>query len=451
MMSNPVGTRPRVVIVGAGFAGLECARALARSPVDVTLVDRHNHHLFQPLLYQVATAALSPGDIAWPVRSIFRHRPNVTVLMAAVTGVDTNARRVSTAEGMDLPYDALVLATGATHSYLGRDEWAVHAPGLKTVEDATAIRRRLLLAFEKAEVTADPEERRRLLTFVVIGGGPTGVELAGAMVELAHVAVAGEFRHFDPAAARVVLIEAGPRILPAFPQDLAAYAHHALERMGVQVLTGTRVTEVDPNGVQCGEERIAASTVVWAAGVVASAAARWVGAEYDRAGRVKVAPDLSIPGHPEILVVGDTAAVMDAQGRPVPGNAPAAKQMGRHAGRVLAARLARRPDPGPFAYRHHGDLATIGRRAAIVALDGVKLRGRIGWWFWGIAHIWYLIGFRSRVVVSFEWLWSYLTFQRGARLITSDAQAAPRESTAPTVTNDSTSAPSTIDAARRSG
>jgi NADH dehydrogenase len=410
--------RPRVVIIGAGFGGLECARALARSPVDITLLDRHNHHLFQPLLYQVATAALSPGDIAWPVRSVFRRRPNVTVLMAGVTGVDTAARLVRTAEGMEIPYDTLVLATGATHSYFGHDSWARHAPGLKTIEDATAIRRRLLLAFERAEQATNPDLRRRLLTFVVIGGGPTGVELAGAMVELARAAVAGEFRRFDPRDARVVLIEAGPRILPSFPEDLARYAHRALERMGVQVLTATRVTGVDEAGVQCGEERIAASTIVWAAGVVASPAANWIAAERDRAGRIVVAPDLSVPGHPGIFAVGDTAAVNDATGRPVPGNAPAAKQMGRHAGRVIAARAAGARDPGAFAYRHHGDLATIGRRAAVVALDGVRLTGWLGWWFWGIAHVWYLIGFRSRVVVSFEWLWSYLTFQRGARLIT---------------------------------
>jgi NADH dehydrogenase len=264
------GTRLRVVIIGAGFGGLECARALARTDAEVTLLDRHNHHLFQPLLYQVATAALSPGDIAWPVRAVFRRQRNVTVLMAVVAGVDPDARLVRTSDGLELPYDVLVLATGATHSYFGRDDWARVAPGLKTIEDATAIRRRLLLAFERAEVTTDADERRGLLTFVVIGGGPTGVELAGAMVELARAAIAGEFRRFDPAAARVMLIEAGPRLLPAFPEDLAAYAHRALERMGVQVLVNTRVTEVDEAGVQCGEERIAASTIVWAAGVVAS-------------------------------------------------------------------------------------------------------------------------------------------------------------------------------------
>ncbi|WP_204623715.1 NAD(P)/FAD-dependent oxidoreductase [Crenalkalicoccus roseus] len=417
--------RLRVVIVGAGFGGLEAARALARAPCEVTLVDRTNHHLFQPLLYQVATAALAPNDIAWPVRSIFRGRRNVTVLMAEVAGVDTAARRVRTVEGPAIPYDALVLATGATHSYFGHEEWAEAAPGLKTIDDATDIRRRLLLAFERAEIAADEEARRRLLTFAVIGGGPTGVELAGAMAELARHALAEEFRHVDPRRARVVLIEAGPRLLPTFPEELSEEARRSLERKGVQVLTGTRVTGCDPAGVRCGEERIPASTVVWAAGVTASPAGDWIGAERDRAGRILVGPDLSVPGHPEIFAIGDLAAVRDAEGRPVPGNAPAAKQMGRHVGRLLAARAAGRPAPPPFAYRHQGDLATIGRRSAVVAIGRFRLRGLLGWWFWGIAHIWYLIGFRSRVIVSFEWLWSYLTLQRGARLITGAPPSVP--------------------------
>jgi NADH dehydrogenase len=413
------GTRPLgVVILGAGFGGLEAARALAKAPAEITLVDRHNHHLFQPLLYQVATAALSPGDIAWPIRAIFRRQRNLSVVMAEVTGIDTAAQVVHAGEELAIPYDALVLATGATHSYFGHDEWAPVAPGLKTIEDATDIRRRLLLAFERAEVTADPEERRRLLTFVVIGAGPTGVELAGAMVELARHAMPREFRRIDPAAARVVLVEAGPRVLPSFPEELGTVARTSLEHMGVQVLTGTRVTGCSATAVECGEERIAAGTIVWAAGVVASPAGAWIGAERDRAGRIRVGPDLAVPGLPGVFAVGDLAAVTDAKGKQVPGNAPAAKQMGRHVGRVLAARAAGAVEPAPFTYRHHGDLATIGRRSAVVALDGVRLTGLIGWWFWGIAHVWYLIGFRSRVVVSFEWLWSYLTFQRGARLIT---------------------------------
>jgi NADH:ubiquinone reductase (H+-translocating) len=425
MTEPPTKPQPlRVVILGAGFGGLEAARALARAPAEVTLLDRHNHHLFQPLLYQVATAALSPGDIAWPARAIFRRQRNVAVVLAEVTEIDTAARLVrADAEGLVIPYDALVLATGATHSYFGHDEWAPVAPGLKAIEDATEIRRRLLLAFERAEIATDEAERRRLLTFVVVGAGPTGVELAGAMVELARHAMPREFRRIDPATARVVLVEAGPRVLPTFPEDLSAVARRSLERMGVQVLTGTRVTRCTPAGVECGEERIPASTIVWAAGVVASPAGAWIGAERDRAGRIKVAPDLSVPGHPEVFAVGDLAAAADAEGHPVPGIAPAAKQMGRYVGRVLAARAAGRPAPPPFAYRHYGDLATIGRRSAVVALDhGIRLTGLVGWWFWGIAHVWYLIGFRSRVVVSFEWLWSYLTRQRGARLITGRRQ-----------------------------
>ena len=416
-MAEPA--RPfRVVILGAGFGGLEAARALSRAPVEITLVDRQNHHLFQPLLYQVATAALSPGDIAWPVRTVFRRQRNLTVVMAEATGVDAAARVVRAGDNLSFPYDALLLATGATHSYFGRDDWAPVAPGLKTIEDATDIRRRLLLAFERAEVTADEAERRRLLTFVVVGAGPTGVELAGAMVELARHAMPREFRRIDPGAARVVLIEAGPRVLPSFPEELAAVAHASLERMGVQVRTATRVTDCGPVGVECGAERIGASTIVWAAGVVASPAGTWINAERDRQGRIPVGPDLTVPGHPDIFAVGDLVTAKDETGRPVPGTAPGAKQMGRYVGRVLAARAAGRPAPPPFSYRHHGDLATIGRRSAVVELGKIRLTGFVGWVFWCVAHIWYLVGFRSRVVVSFEWLWSYLTFQRGARLIT---------------------------------
>jgi NADH dehydrogenase len=382
----------RVVILGAGFGGLEAARAMARASVEITLIDRHNHHLFQPLLYQVATAALSPGDIAWPIRAIFRRQRNLSVVMAEVTGIDTAARVVQAGAELAIPYDALVLATGATHSYFGHDEWAPVAPGLKTIEDATDIRRRLLLAFERAEVTEDAVERRRLLTFVVIGAGPTGVELAGAMSELARHAMPREFRRIDPAMARVVLVEAGPRVLPTFPEELGGIARRSLKAMAVQVLTDTRVTACTATGVECGEERISAGTIVWAAGVVASPAGAWIGAERDRAGRIQVGADLAVPGQDSVYAVGDLAAVTDGKGKPIPGNAPAAKQMGRYVGQALAARAAGRP--------------------------GMRLTGLIGWWFWGIAHVWYLIGFRSRVVVSFEWLWSYLTFQRGARLIT---------------------------------
>jgi NADH dehydrogenase len=407
----------RVVVVGAGFGGLETARALAKAPVQMTILDRQNHHLFQPLLYQVATAALSPGDIAWPVRTVFRRQANVTVLMAEVTGLDSAAHRVQAGE-ISVPYDVLVLATGATHSYFCHDEWAPFAPGLKTIEDATAIRRRLLLAFEQAELAADEAERQRLLTFVVVGGGPTGVELAGAMAELARQALRREFRRIDPRHSRIVLVEAGPRLLASFPEKLSDYATQSLRSMGVEVLLNARVTGCDPGGVSLGEERIEASTTVWAAGVVASPAGSWLEAPRDRAGRILAEPDLSVPGHPDIFAIGDLVSVKDPAGKPVPGNAPAAKQMGRYVGKVIAARAAGRPAPAPFAYRHHGDLATIGRRSAVVTLDRFRLKGLFGWLFWCVAHVWYLIGFRSRVVVSFEWLWSYLTFQRGARLIT---------------------------------
>lgn len=425
MVDPPETTiRPRVVIVGAGFGGIEAARALARAPVDVTLIDRHNYHCFQPLLYQVATAALSPADIAWPVRSILRRQENLTVLMAEVTGVDTEARLVK-AGAIALPYDYLVLATGATHSYFGHDEWAAVAPGLKTIEDATSIRRELLVAFERAELIADEAERRKLLTFVIIGAGPTGVEIAGSVAEVARHALPADFRRIDPRSARIVLIEAGPRILPSLPEDLAAYAHRTLEGMGVEVLVGTRVLSCDQGGVDTqGAGRIEAETLVWAAGVIASPAARWVGAESDKAGRVKVQPDLSVPGRPEIFAIGDTALAVDAAGRTVAGIAPAAKQMGRHVGRHIAAIVAGQSAP-PFRYRHAGDLATIGRKAAVVKLDSIHLTGFIGWLFWSIVHVYFLIGVRNRFVVAFSWLWNYLTYQRGARLITGDTEALP--------------------------
>lgn len=417
--------RPRIVILGAGFGGLAVARALRRAPVDVVLVDRRNHHLFQPLLYQVATAALSPGDIAWPIRSLFRHQRNVTVLLAAATGIDLASRRLRI-EGSPgaIPYDMLVIGTGAGHGYFGHEDWAPHAPGLKTIEDATELRRRLLIAFETAELAGDADAQARLLTFAVIGGGPTGVELAGAIAELARHTLRGEFRRIDPRRSQVLLIEAGPRILPALPEALSEVARRSLEGMGVRVMTGRAVTAVDGDGLALGGERIAAGSILWAAGVRASPAAAWLGTAADRAGRVQVEPDLSVPGHPEVFVIGDTAAARDVEGRPVPGIAPAAKQMGRFVGRVIAARVRGRPAPRAFAYRHHGDLATIGRRSAVVALDGIRLTGLLGWWFWGIAHVWYLIGARSRIVVSINWLWSYVTFQRGARLITDGAAAA---------------------------
>lgn len=408
---------PQVVIVGAGFGGLACAAALARARVAVTLVDRHNYHLFQPLLYQVATASLSPGDIATPIRTLFRDHFNVRVLLGEVAGVDKLRREVRLADG-SLRYDYLVLATGAAHGYFGRDEWAPYAPGLKRVEDATEIRRRLLSAFERAEATDDQDERASLLTFLVVGGGPTGVELAGAIAELAHYGLAKEFRRFDPAQARIVLVQAAPRLLPTFPEPLAGITQRALERIGVEVRLGSRVEAIDDAGVTVDGQRIRSRTVLWAAGVSASPAARWLDAEADNAGRVKVGPDLSVPGHPEIFVVGDTALANAWNGNAVPGLAPAAKQGGAYvAGRIRALAEGRR-EPGPFVYHHVGSLATIGRKAAVVDFGGLRLSGALAWWFWGALHVGFLIGLRNRVSVMFDWLWSYLTYSGGTRLIT---------------------------------
>lgn len=413
----------RVIIVGGGFGGLEAARALARAPAEVLLIDRQNHHCFQPLLYQVATAALSPADVAWPIRTLLRRQPNATVIMAEVVGVDPERRQVRTSAGIH-DYDFLVLATGAAHSYFGHAEWAPAAPGLKRIEDATDIRRRILTAFEQAEAAQDEAERRRLLTFVIVGAGPTGVELAGALAEVARDALPGDFRRIDPASARIVLVEAGPRVLPTFPEPLSAYARRALARAGVEVMLGARVVDVGPDGVRLEDGEIAAGAVLWAAGVVASPAAGWAGAEADRAGRAVVGPDLSAPGRPEVFVIGDTAAV-SSEGRPVPGIAPAAKQMGRYVGGVIAARLSGRPAPPPFRYRHGGDLATIGRRAAVVSVRGLKLTGYTAWLFWSLAHIYFLIGLRNRIAVALNWAFNYVTYQRGARLITEPAAPPP--------------------------
>jgi NADH dehydrogenase len=410
-------SRPRVVIIGAGFGGIEAAMTLRRAPVDVTLIDRQNHHCFQPLLYQVATAALSPADIAWPIRNILRGQDNVTVLMAEVTGVDIAGRRVLLNGADPVAYDILVIATGATHSYFGHDDWAEFAPGLKRIVDATRIRRNILLAFERAELAHDETERNRLLTFAIVGGGATGVEMAGAIAEIARLSLARDFRRIDPRAARIVLLEAGPRILPTLPPDLSEYAARTLTRMGVEVKTSTRVTDCDGGGVDLDQGRIDASTVIWAAGVTASPAARWLNAEADRAGRVVVDPQLALPGKPEIFVIGDTALVRDADGRTAPGVAPAAKQMGRYVGKLIQARLAGESLP-PFRYRHAGDLATIGRRAAVVQFNRIHLTGFIGWLFWSVVHIYFLIGLRHRFLVAFMWLWDFVTFQRGARLIT---------------------------------
>ena len=409
--------RQKVVIVGAGFGGIEAARALAKSPVDVTIIDKQNHHCFQPLLYQVATAALSPADVAWPIRHIFRRQANATVLMASVLRVDT-ARRIVHTDEIDVPYDYLVLATGAAHSYFGHDDWAEAAPGLKRIEDATRIRRRILIAFERAELATDEKERRRLLTFVIVGAGATGVEMAGAISEVARQTLAKDFRRIDPRSARIVLIEAGPRAMPTLPENLSDYVRRTLAAKGIEVMTDTRVTGCDMRGVDLDHGRIDAGTIIWAAGVVASPAAQWLGAEHDRAGRVLVGPDLSVPGHAEIFALGDTAAATRPDGRPIPGIAPAAKQMGRYVGRLIAARIAGTASSQPFRYRHQGDLATVGRHAAVVKLGRMELTGFLGWLFWSVVHIFFLVEVRDRFIVAFTWAWDYITFQRGARLIT---------------------------------
>jgi NADH dehydrogenase len=408
--------RPKVVIVGAGFGGIEAATALSRVAVDVILLDRQNHHCFQPLLYQVATAALSPAEIAWPIRHMLRQQRNATVFMTEVEAVDLAGRFVETSAG-PISYDYLVVATGATHSYFGHDDWAKFAPGLKRIEDATRIRRSILLAFEQAELAGNDAERQRLLTFVIVGGGATGVEMAGSIAEIARQTLANDFRRIDPRNSRIILLEAGPRVIPTLPEDLSQYAERALTRMGVDVRTSTRVIGCDACGVDADHGRIDASTIIWAAGVVASPAASWLGAAHDRAGRVLVRPDLSVPDHPEVFVIGDAAAIHGDDGEPVPGVAPAAKQMGNYVGRLIAARLAGKSLPA-FRYRNLGELATIGRRAAVVKFGRLHLKGFIGWLFWSFAHIYFLIGVKNRFIVAFTWLWDYLTFQRGARLIT---------------------------------
>jgi NADH:ubiquinone reductase (H+-translocating) len=417
-------TRPRIVIVGAGFGGLTAARGLAGLDAEVTVIDRQNHHLFQPLLYQVATAGLSPAEIAWPVRRLLRRQANARVLMGEVTAVDP-ARRVVLLDARPIAYDHLVIATGATHGYFGRDEWAEHAPGLKTLDDATAIRRRLLIAFERAEMASNPEACARLLTVVIVGGGPTGVELAGAVAELARKALARDFREIDPRRTRVVLIEAGPRLLANFPEPLSRYTASALERLGVEVRLGQAVTHCDEKGVRVGSESIDAGTVVWAAGVVASPAARWLGIEPDRAGRVPVRPDLTAPGHDDIYVIGDTALALNPDGRPSPGIAPAAEQQGAYVASAIAARIAAKPAPPRFVYRDRGLFATIGRRAAVISYRRLRLSGWLAWWLWGAAHIYFLVSLRNRVIVVTQWLWSYVLFERGARLIT-HAATSPR-------------------------
>jgi NADH dehydrogenase len=412
----------RVVVVGAGFGGLFATQGLARVPVEVTVVDRHNYHLFQPLLYQVATAGLPPSDVAWPIRSILRKQRNATVLLGEVSAVD-RAQRTVTVNGHALTFDDLVIATGSTHSYFGHEGWQPFAPGLKSIDDATLIRRRILRAFEAAEVERDAVRRERLLRFVIVGAGPTGVELAGTIAELARFTLAADFRHIDPRSARVVLIEAGTRVLSAFRAPQSAYAQRALERLGVEVRLGTSVTGCDAEGVTLGGERLPSATVIWAAGVTASPAGRWLGAPTDRAGRVAVGPDLALPDDPHVFVIGDAAAVTGTDGARVPGVAPAAKQQGRYVAGVIAARLARRRAPPPFEYRNPGNLATVGRKSAVIEFSWITLRGWPAWWLWGIAHIYFLVGVPSPVMVSLRWLWEYLTYGRGARLITGSEHA----------------------------
>ncbi len=406
---------PHVVIVGGGFAGLWAARALRGAPVRIMLLDRGNHHLFQPLLYQVATAGLSAPNIAAPLRHILRRQKNVTVLLGEVARLDPDAHRLELADGRTLDYDRLVLATGATHAYFGHDDWAPYAPGLKTLDDALEIRRRILLAFERAEAEDDPAARAAWLTFAIVGGGPTGVELAGTLAEIARHTLHGEFRRVDPRQARVLLLEAGPRVLSTFPEALSEKARRQLARLGVEVRTGVPVAAIDDDGVQLGEERIAAHTVLWAAGVAASPLARDLGVPLDRAGRVPVQPDLSVPGHPDVFVAGDLAAVQ-CDGKPVPGVAPAAKQMGRYLGQSIRTRL-RGGTPPPFRYRDFGNLATIGRMAAVVDVHGLRLSGLLAWWFWLAAHVFFLIGFRNRLVVLIDWAQAYWSYQRSARII----------------------------------
>src|SRR3954468_23821797 len=424
MTDAPAKTH-RVVIVGAGFGGLEAAFGLAGAPVEITLIDRRNHHLFQPLLYQVATASLATSEIAWPIRYLLRDRKDVTTLFATVNGIDAKEKCVLIEDGDAVPYDTLILATGARHAYFGHDEWEPFAPGLKTLEDATTLRRRILVAFERAERERDPARRAALLTFVIIGAGPTGVELAGTIAELAQDTLPPDFRNVDTHKARVVLIEAGPRVLAGFADDLSAYAQRSLESIGVEVMLTQPVTECTADGVTYGGKRLDARTIIWAAGVRASRAAEWLGAPADRAGRLKVNPDLTVPGHPNIFAVGDTVTIAAPDGNPVPGIAPAAKQQGRYVAQVIKARL-NGASVDPFRYKHAGSLAQIGKRKAVIDFGRIKLRGTLAWWIWGIAHIYFLIGLRNRLSVAISWLWNYIRDQRAARLITQGSSKVGR-------------------------
>lgn len=423
--------KPRIVVVGGGFGGLAAIKALKGSGAHITLIDKRNHHLFQPLLYQVATTSLAPAEIAWPIRHLVHRRTDVRTLMGEVAGVDGHRKEVALADGTMVPYDYLILGTGARHAYFGHSDWEPYAPGLKTLEDATAMRRRLLVAFEKAELEGDPTRRRELLTFAIIGGGPTGVELAGAVIELARITLRDDFRNFRPEDARVVLIEAGPRVLPNFKPEMSEYAQRALKELGVEVLLGTPVTAVHADGVDTANGSIKSNTVIWAAGVLASPAAKWLGVEADKAGRVKVREDLSVPGYPEVFAIGDTAVLP----KPIPGIGDAAKQAGRHAAHVIQARLRGDTTAMPFHYHHLGDIATVGRSRALIDFGWLKLTGWIGWWTWGFAHIYFLIGMKNRIFIALNWLWIYLSGYRSARLITQDgptpASASRADGSAP--------------------
>lgn len=416
-MPEKCARRARVVIVGAGFGGLAAAKRLADQPVDITIIDQRNYHLFQPLLYQVATAALSPADVAWPIRSIFAKHPNIRVVLGKVEGIDLEKREVKS-DRISLNYDHLILATGSYHSYFGHDEWAMHAPGLKRIIDATEIRKRILLAFELAEVGMSEEERRRQLTFVIVGGGPTGVEMAGAIAELARFTLARDFRNIDPGSARVILVEAGDRLLRAFPDKLSAYAKRKLEQLGVEVRLDQRVEVRGDEGAFIGDMLIPSATLIWAAGVAVPHLKNWLPVKADRTGRIAVGPDLSLPGYPEVFVIGDAAAIAWKDNLTVPGLAPAAKQGGRYVADVIRAAALGKDKPAPFRYRHQGNLATIGRHAAIADFGRVRLTGGFAWWLWGLAHIYFLIGVRAPMLIAAQWFWAYLTFGRGARLIT---------------------------------
>lgn len=423
--------RPKVVIVGGGFGGLNAARALARYPVEVTLVDKKNHHTFQPLLYQVATAGLSPGDIATPIRRVLRHARNTEVLLGEVTGFDMDRRRILLRD-FSLPFDYLILAVGAGHSYFGHNEWEKFAPGLKTLEDATEIRRRVLLAFETAEREAICCCKHEQMNLVVVGAGPTGVELAGTLAEVSRKSLAEDFRHIDPKRTQILLLEAGPRILPGYSEDLSAYAVKQLQRLGVQVRTSTAVSSVDPYGVHIGSEFLPAQVVLWAAGVAANSLGRDLGAPVDKKGLVLVEPDLSIPGHPNVFVIGDLAALKDEHGNQLPGLAPVAIQEGRYVAEAIGRDLYRQPRR-PFHYFDKGSLATIGRAAAVGQIGKLKVSGLFAWLAWLFVHLLYLVGFRNRLLVLIQWAWSYITYDRSARLITgkTEGELETHEETGP--------------------